>query len=98
MVNVLIHHKVKDFGSWKAAFDSAFMFRKDGGEVSFRIYHGVSDPNDITLWFEWESAAAAEKFVQSEELVRQMKLAGVEGKPDVSIVQEIMSMRRTAAD
>lgn len=98
MVIVLIHHKVNDFSRWKAVFDSAFMFRKDSGETSFRIYHDVSDPNDLTLWFEWESVASAQKFVKSEELVRQMELAGVEGKPDICVVQEIVSMRRTAAD
>jgi len=98
MINVLIHHKVKDFSSWKAAFDSAFMFRKDGGETSFRIYHDITDPNDITLWFEWESVASAENFIKSEELVQQMKLAGVVSKPDICLVQEIVSMRRTAAD
>jgi len=98
MVSLLIHHKVKDFSSWKVVFDSAFMLRKDSGESSFRIYHDVSDPNELTLWFEWESVASAEKFTKSEELARQMRLAGVEGKPDICIVQEIVSMRRTAAD
>jgi quinol monooxygenase YgiN len=98
MVHVLIHHKVKDFSSWKAAFDAAFTFRKDAGEVSFRLYQEINDPSDVTLWFEWESAESAEKFTASEELARQMKLAGVEGKIEIRIVRELLAMRRTAAD
>jgi quinol monooxygenase YgiN len=98
MVHLLIHHKVKDFNSWKAAFDAAFAFRKDAGEASFRLYQEIDDPLDVTLWFEWESAESAEKFVASEELARQMKLAGVEGKPEIRIVHEMLAMRRTAAD
>jgi hypothetical protein len=98
MVSVLIHHKVHDFNHWKAAFDSAFAFRKGSGEASVRIYHDVTNPNDLTLWLEWESVASANNFLDSEELERQMQLAGVEGKPGIRIMQEIVSMRRTAAD
>jgi quinol monooxygenase YgiN len=98
MVHLLIRHKVKDFASWKAVFDAAFTFRKAGGESSFRLYQEINDPSDVTLWFEWESAASAEKFVASEELARQMKLAGVEGKPEIRILREMLAMRRTAAD
>ncbi len=98
MVQILVHHKVKDFPSWKEVFDCAFTFRKDAGEVSFRLYQDIHDPADVTLWFEWESALSAEKFVASEELARQMKLAGVEGKPEIRVLHEMLAMRRTAAD
>lgn len=98
MVHLLIRHKVKDFTCWKAAFDAAFTFRKDAGESSFRLYQDMNDPLDVTLWFEWESAASAEAFVASEELARQMSLAGVEGKPEIRILHEMHAMRRTAAD
>ena len=98
MVYVLIHHRVKDFPSWKAVFDSAFQFRKDAGEVSFRLYHDIHDAADVTLWFEWENALSAGNFVASEELARQMKLAGVEGTPEIRVLHEMLAMRRTAAD
>ncbi len=98
MVNVTVHHKVKDFHSWKAVFDSAFMLRKDAGEESCRLYQDIDDPNDITLWMEWESVESAEKFLKSGELARQMQLAGVDGKPHIHILQEMHMMRRTAAD
>jgi quinol monooxygenase YgiN len=98
MVHLLIRHKVKEFESWKAAFDAAFTFRKNAGESSFHLYRDIHDPSDVTLWFEWESAASAEEFVASEELARQMQLAGVEGTPEMRILHEMLSMRRTAAD
>lgn len=98
MTSVLIHHKVTHFNTWKEAFDSTFMFRKDSGETSVHLYQAIHDANDVTLWFEWESAESAEKFVNSPEFARQMKLAGVEGRPDISVLHEVLAVRRTAAD
>ncbi len=98
MVHVLIHHKIANFETWKSVFDAAFMMRKAGGERSFHLFHDVADPNDLTLFFEWESAAMAERFLTSEQLKSEMKKAGVQGEPEFHILQELVSMRRTAAD
>lgn len=98
MVNLHVHHKVQDFHSWKLVFDAAFDFRKRAGEESVRVYQDINDPNDLTLWFEWESAESAKKFLQSDELARQMRLAGVDGTPHFHVLHEFHAMRKTAAD
>ncbi len=98
MINVHIHHKVREFHTWKQAFDAAFDFRKQAGEESFHVYQDIDDPNDLTLWFEWRSAESAEKFLKSDELARRMQQAGVEGKPHFHVLQEYHAMRKTAAD
>jgi hypothetical protein len=98
MVHVLIRHKVANFETWKAAFDAAFMMRKSAGECSFRLYHDVNDRSDLTLFFEWESAAMAERFLKSDQLKTEMQKAGVQGQPEYHILRELVAMRRTAAD
>lgn len=98
MVTVLIRHKVADFKAWKAVFDSAFTFRKSSGENGFHLLRNMSDPSDLTLLFEWDSAERAEKFLNSDQLRRSMKEAGVQGEPEKRILLEVVTMRRTAAD
>lgn len=98
MVHVLIRHKVASFEAWKAVFDAAFMMRKSAGECSFRVYHDVRDPSNLTLFFEWDTADRADRFMKSDEVRAEMKKAGVQGEPEIQIMQELVSMRRTAAD
>ena len=76
MVHVLMRHRVANFATWKTVFDAAFMLRKAAGERSFRLYHDVTDPSDLTLFFEWESAAMAERFLKSDQLKNEMQTAG----------------------
>jgi len=98
MVHVLIRHRVSDFNQWKADFDNAFLFRQNSGEKSFHLFRDGNDPSDLTLLFEWESGESAEKFLKSDQLKREMKNAGVQGQPEMRVLHEMVTMRRTAAD
>ena len=98
MINVLIHHKVADYASWKAVFDAAIDFRQKGGERSCHIFSAVGDANDLTLLFEWESLEKAQQFTTSEELRKRMSQAGVAGRPDIRFLAEMYTVRRSAAD
>ena len=98
MINVLIHHEVADYTTWKAAFDSAFDWRRKNGECSYRIFRGVGNVNDVTLFFEWESLEKARAFIVYEELKAKMANAGVKGLPRVDFLAEVHSLRRSAAD
>jgi len=53
MINVLVHHEVADYSSWKVAFDSAIDLQHKNGERGCRIFHGAGNVNDLTLFFEW---------------------------------------------
>ena len=98
MVHVLVRHKVADFPRWKEAFDSHVLERRRAGEISFRLFHSVEDPKEITLLFDWESADAARKFMTSSELRQRMQEAGVQGAPDVQYLEDVRSVHRSAAD
>jgi hypothetical protein len=98
MINLLIHHEVADYTAWKSVFDSALDWRRKHGERSCRIFHDAANVNDLTLFFEWESPEKARAFVASDELKARMASAGVKGAPRVHILNEVHSLRRSAAD
>ncbi|MGA2456769.1 MAG: antibiotic biosynthesis monooxygenase [Terriglobales bacterium] len=98
MITVLIHHEVTDYAVWKAAFDSAYDWRRKNGERNCRIFRSAGNVNDLTLVFEWETLEKARAFMVSEELQARMANAGVKGAPRVDFLTEVHSLRRSAAD
>jgi hypothetical protein len=98
MVQVLVHHAVTDYRSWRTDFDAAIDFRHAGGECSCRVFRKSGDTNDLTLLFEWEDLGRAQVFMNSSELHQKMKQAGVVGKPEIQFLSEMYTVRRTAAD
>jgi hypothetical protein len=98
MVQVLVHHEVDDYQRWRAAFDAALDFRHAGGERACRVFRKAGDPNDLTLLFEWEDLPRAQVYMNSEELRKKMKQAGVVGVPDIHYLAEMCSIHRSAAD
>jgi heme-degrading monooxygenase HmoA len=98
MVIVLVRHKVADFKRWKQEFDGHFGLRHGAGELSCRMFHSHENPNDLTLFFEWETLEMARAFFASDALKKGMQQSGVTGTPEVQFLDEIRSLRRTAAD
>jgi len=91
MVHVFIRHKVKDYGAWRQVFDGFAAKRREGGEVAFRIAGVSGEPNNLCLFFEWQSVAKARAFLGSAELAREMERAGVTEEPEIYIAEELAS-------
>jgi quinol monooxygenase YgiN len=89
MVTMLVQHKVKDFAEWKKVYDSVFDLRKSNGELSDRIYRDADDLNMLTVIFEWDSLANAQKYANSPELKTAMEKAGVNGPPNIYFLNEV---------
>jgi quinol monooxygenase YgiN len=89
MASMLVQHEVKDFTEWKKVYDSVADLRASNGELSDQIYRDASDPNKLTLIFEWDSLANAQKYANSPELKAAMEKAGVEGPPNIHFLNEI---------
>jgi len=98
MLNVLVHHEVADYPTWKAAFDAAIDWRHKNGERSARIFHTAGNLNDLILLFEWETLEQARAFMASDELKARMVSGGVRGQPRVEFLTEMYTIRRSAAD
>jgi quinol monooxygenase YgiN len=89
MATMLVQHKVKNFADWKKVYDSVAGLRHSNGELSDQIYRDASDPNKLTLVFQWDSLPNAQRWAQSPELRAAMEKAGVDGPPSISFLNEI---------
>ena len=64
---VQLEHPVRDFATWKAAFDSDPVQREASGVRSYRIYRPVDDPNYVAVDLVLDTQAQAEAFKASLE-------------------------------
>jgi heme-degrading monooxygenase HmoA len=88
MAFVLLQFRVKDYGEWRKVFDSSRNLQKSYGWISSQVYHGASDPNEVTLLNEWDTLENAQRFAASSELKEAQIKAGVLGVPAVSFLSK----------
>ena len=60
MTTLRIEHAIRDFDSWKAAFDRDPIGRERSGVRSHRIFRPVDDPHYVMLDLDFDSASEAE--------------------------------------
>ena len=83
---VIVRHKVKDFATWKKAFDAHASVRAAAGLSNSRLYHSVDDLSEIVILFDTDDIAKAKQFISSPDLKSAMTAAGVIDKPDVFVL------------
>ena len=83
MTHLLVHHKVQDFDTWKAAYDRHASARNEAGLTELHLLRNVSDPNDVVILFQAKDAERARAFARSEDLKDAMRGAGVVGTPEL---------------
>ena len=86
-----IEHPVRDFETWKAAFDGAQERREVGRVRRYQIYRPVDDPKYIAVDLEFDSRDEAEAFMLGlEEMWRSPQAALVlGGSPRARIVDTV---------
>lgn len=89
MASIFVRHHVKDFATWKPAFDEHEPIREAYGISGHRLYQGTDDPNDMTIVLETGDLERAKGFATSEDLRSAMMRAGVEGPPEVWYVEDV---------
>ncbi|MDB5226840.1 MAG: hypothetical protein JWN78_1033 [Bacteroidota bacterium] len=87
MVKVIVSHEVKDFATWKKAFDESSADRDQSG-MNATAYTATDNPNHVTVIGEFPNEEAVHGFMNSPELKETMEKAGVVGKPDIRILKE----------
>lgn len=83
MATMFVRHKVKDFNSWKAAYDEFDSERKSMGVTAHGVFQADGDANDVTVYHEFGTMDAARAFAESARLKEVMQAAGVVGTPDI---------------
>jgi quinol monooxygenase YgiN len=85
-VTLVVHHRVRDFGSWKPVFDEHEAVRRQHGEIEHRLFQMVGDPESVVIHNDFESEADARGFMEDPSLPEAMERAGVEGKPGLGFL------------
>lgn len=83
MVRMFVRHPVNDFATWKQAYDAFDDERKGLGVTGDAVFQVAGDPNDVTVWHDFESLEAAQAFADNPRLKEVMDDAGVAGPPDI---------------
>ena len=77
MTHLLVRHTVSDYEKWKPVFDAHASTRKAAGSRGGALYRSRENPNEIFVFFDWESEDRARAFATSQELTDVMARAGV---------------------
>jgi hypothetical protein len=88
MVRLFVRINVADYESWRKVYDQFYADRLAMGVLGAAAFQLVDDPNDVTVWHDFESADVARAFVSSDALRDVMRRAGVQGEPQVWFTTE----------
>jgi hypothetical protein len=90
-----IEHPVRDFETWKAAFDRDPAGRQAGGVRRYEIYRPVDDPKYIVVDLAFDTRAEAEAFKVGLEALWRSPEAGpaLGGTPKARIVDTVEGRR-----
>ena len=83
MATLFARHTVADYATWRKAYDDFGPVQKSFGVTSEGVYQSEENPNDITIYYEFDSMDKAKAFAGSTELRETMGKAGVVGAPDI---------------
>jgi quinol monooxygenase YgiN len=83
---VIGRFEVKDFATWRAAFDRHQPEREEAGLVSSSVYRRVDAPGVVFMILEWGSEAQAKAYIEAMQLKAKMMVAGVVGVPQFHFV------------
>jgi hypothetical protein len=81
--NLTIHHKVKDYATWRAGYDAHQTSRRTAGITNGRVFRNAEDPNDVVVVQDVADVAKARTWFGSEDMKETMQKSGVIGSPTV---------------
>ena len=86
MATLILNHKVKDFTSWKALYDSDKERRSGAGMVELAVGEKAGEPGNVFVIWQLEDVSIVEKMLSDPELQARMAEGGVISKPEVTIL------------
>ncbi|RUT79865.1 hypothetical protein [Ancylomarina longa] len=75
MVYLLVKQTIRDYYSWKNAFDKFHVYRRIGGELSCEIYQTQEEENQLIILSEWSCIEDAKEFLESQafEMIKKLE-------------------------
>jgi quinol monooxygenase YgiN len=89
MAYILVKQKVQDYSKWKAVFDENSSTRKQGGSEGGWVFQTSHDPNAVVVLLKWDNPENAKRFLESDELKKAMEQAGIVGKPNIHVLDQV---------
>lgn len=77
--NLTIHHKVKDYATWRKGYDEHEKSRASEGVTNGKVFRSTEDPNDILILQDVADVAKARAWLAGADLKTAMEKAGVVG-------------------
>jgi len=81
--NLTIRHKVRDYTTWRTAYNSHEQSRRAAGITNGAVFRNAEDPNDVVVLQDVADVAKARTWVASEDLKAAMQKSGVVGSPSI---------------
>src|ERR1700687_1649519 len=81
--NVTVHIKVKDYATWRTAYDGHEKSRVSAGITNGRVFRNAQDPNDVVILQDVADVAKARSWLGSDAMKATMQKSGVVGSPNV---------------
>jgi hypothetical protein len=93
MLTLHIEHPIRDYNTWKAAFERDPAGRQQGGVRRYRILRPLDDPNYIMIDLDFDTPSQAAAFLAALRTVWQSPQAApaLGGSPQTRIVETVES-------
>jgi len=88
MAKVIVQHHVVDYDRWHLVFTEHEANRRQHGATGHSVNRAVTDPNTIVIVNDFATLDGARAFSQDPSLPAAMERGGVDGAPQVWIVEE----------
>ena len=85
MALLTIQHSVRDYGVWRAVYDTLGEVREDWGVTADMVHQLADAPNTVLVLHQFATVAQARGFLTNRAMRAAMHRAGVEGAPRVEI-------------
>ena len=82
-----IEHPVRDYGAWKAAFDSDPVGRERSGVRRYQVMRAIDDPNFVMIDLEFGTRGEAEGLLAAMRTVWDRVAGTLVSNPQARIVE-----------
>ena len=88
MAKVIVQHRVADYDRWYPVFTEHEVVRRQYGATGHSLHREATDPDSLVIVNEFATLDGARAFTQDPSLPAAMERGGVDGRPQVWIVDE----------
>ena len=91
MATLHIEHQIRDFDTWKEAFDRDPAGRQQSGVRRYRVLRPIDDPNFVVIDLDFDSSREAEAFAAALHDVWRSSRASpaLLGTPETRILEAV---------